>query len=372
MSNYQDGSGYQENILSKKHVQLGFDVSLISVVRKGEQPTIYINADGVKIINLPIKKSFFLKIPYLRGMICRSTGLREKLEELNPDILFIHGVNFPETMTIVKYKHRHPNVQIYADNHLDYYNYPISSFSRWLSATTYLRFYARSLSKVCNVIWGVSPWRIEYLTEVFKIPRSKIGLLVMGGDEDYIDWDNKQNIRKAIRNQYNIPENAFVVISGGKIDLEKNIHLLEEAIYNIQVNVYCMIFGVFTDEVKELCSKFSSERIIHVGWLQSNEVYKYFISSDLAVFPGTHSVLWEQACASGLPAVFKDWDGGFNHVNVGGNCILLKDLNIDTLKMTLLRILNEKDLYQSMYRIAQTKARKIFSYLQIARQAIEL
>lgn len=372
MTYFQDGLGYQENILSKKHVQLGFEVFLISVARQGEQSVCYTNADGVHIVILPHYQSFFSHIPFIRGMVPRSIGLKQKLVELDPDILFVHGVDFPEVLDIVSYKRQNPFVQIFADNHQDYYNSPINSIKQRISSATYLKYYARTLSKVCNVFWGVSPWRIDYLIDVFGIPRSKTGLLVMGGDDDYIDWNHRDEIRNIVRKQYNIPEDAFVIVTGGRIDLTKNVHILEETVHKSSANLYCFVFGSFTEEVNKLCECFNSDRIIHLGWINSNDVYNYFFASDLAVFPGTHSVLWEQACASGIPAIFKDWDGGFNHVDVGGNCILVKDPNVMNLGSTIQRVMNEKDLYNKMLIIAQNKARHMFSYLEIAKKAIKM
>ena len=95
------------------------------------------------------------------------------------------------------------------------------------------------------------------------------------------------------------------------------------------------------------------------------------MASDLAVFPGTHSVLWEQACDCGLPTLFKDWDGGFSHVDVGGNSILLKDVTADSLKIEMVNLIENKDRYDRMLNVATTVAMKVFSYKEIAKKSIE-
>lgn len=51
-----------------------------------------------------------------------------------------------------------------------------------------------------------------------------------------------------------------------------------------------------------------------VGFDDIKDIYSLFQISDLGIFPGTHSVLWE-ACANGLPCIFKHWDG-IEHVLV--------------------------------------------------------
>ena len=135
-------------------------------------------------------------------------------------------------------------------------------------------------------------------------------------------------------------------------------------------DAHLIIFGNYNDEMEKVCKPMFNERVTNIGWLNSNDVYPYFLAADLAVFPGTHSVLWEQACAAGLPAIFKDWDGGMNHVDVGGNSILLKDVTADIIKDTILNILENKNVYSKMKDIAETTGRKTFSYIEIAKKSI--
>lgn len=133
-----------------------------------------------------------------------------------------------------------------------------------------------------------------------------------------------------------------------------------------------MIFGRYEEDMKYFSSTIKNKNIKNIGWISADEAYDYYLASDFAVFPGTHSVLWEQACASGIPALFKDWDGGFNHVDVGGNCILLKNVTKETLKRTMLKVIEQSDVYASLKENAISKARKEFSYIEIAKRSIEL
>ncbi len=94
------------------------------------------------------------------------------------------------------------------------------------------------------------------------------------------------------------------------------------------------------------------------------------ILSDLGVFPGTHSVLWEQSCASALPCIFRRWIG-MQHVDIGGNCILLDDVSVVSIKNTINSVLNNKEKYDDMRDISINKGMKIFSYREIAKKAIE-
>jgi glycosyltransferase involved in cell wall biosynthesis len=193
----------------------------------------------------------------------------------------------------------------------------------------------------------------------------------MGGDEKKILWNKKDEIRTVIRKKYNIPHDAFLIITGGKIDKAKNIHTLTQVVKKLQhLNIYLLVFGRFEADMNPYIDCFHGNNIVVTGWIESEKAYDLFLASDLAVFPGTHSVLWEQSCASGLPGIFKKWDNGFDHIDIGGNCILLDNVSEDSLFRAILELHNT-DRYKHMKHIAETIAREKFSYMSIAKRAIE-
>ena len=378
---YKEGYGYQENILPAKHRQLGCDVTIVTYDRYhvyGELTSdkkglkTYINDNDVKVVVLPSNFSILRHLPIFifRTSIHKTRLLYETLIEEDPDIIFVHGIQSADHEIIVIYKRKHPNVKVYCDNHADFYNTPIATIKKKLQTSLIGKRYVRNLTNVCERVWGVTPWRIDYLREVYGITGPKVGLLVMGGDEKKIDWENRLIIRKQFRSNHNIPQEAFVVVTGGKIDKAKNIHLLIEAIKNIShPMLYLVVFGNYTDDLNNYANV-TDPHIINLGWMASDAVYDIFLASDFGAFPGTHSVLWEQACASGLPCLFKDWNGGFNHIDLGGNCILLGNITSETLTETIKEVMNDKVLFSHMRKITNEKCRIKFSYLEIAKEAI--
>ena len=121
------------------------------------------------------------------------------------------------------------------------------------------------------------------------------------------------------------------------------------------------------DEINRLAK---NDKIRFIGWIDSDKAYDYFLSSDLAIFPGTHSVLWEQACACGIPGVFNDWEG-MHHVDVGGNSMFIDGNSVDEIKNAIQTLMSDKEKYAHMKNVAETKAVKEFSYREIAKRAIE-
>jgi len=91
--------------------------------------------------------------------------------------------------------------------------------------------------------------------------------------------------------------------------------------------------------------------------------------SDLGVFPGTHSVLWEQACANGLPCIFKRWNG-IEHVLVNDNCILMKDTSDKELGIQIIKLYEDKKRMLELKSNAMEYGRNRFLYSLISKQLI--
>ena len=379
---YIEGLGYQENILPRIHKQMGYDVTVITVQTclgdsysklAGERPVCtYRNKDGVEVVILPDNT---VRNKYLRLFSRRAKGLYEKLKEKSPDIIFVHGIQAFDTLDVLRYKREHPTVHLFADQHGDYYNMPVNTWKRYFVQRWIMGHIARETAKLADRFWGVIPWRVDYLINVYKIPRNKVGLLVMGGDDNLIDFSRKEEYRERLCKELDFSTDDFILVTGGKIDRTKKIHLLVEAVKRLPSYCKLVIFGSPDEEMEPYFAQLSG-KIRFIGWIPSDEVYRYFLASDLAVFPGTHSVLWEQSVACGLPGIFKHWPG-MDHVDVGGNAILLDEPEgetkyIDLLEQTISKLMDRNSDYEEMCRVAREKGVKEFSYREIARRAIAI
>ena len=373
-TNYTEGYGYQENILPYFHMKDGHEVSIFasdtmfdSNFNFTKRPAIeYVNDKKIKVKIL--EKSAYSKIWFLKRDF---KGLYACVKKESPDIIFVHGPQFTSLKDIKKYKKMHSEVKIFIDSHADYYNTRVSKLRKKIAHWFVYGHTMRTMSKDVEMFWGVTPWRCEFLHKMYGISKEKIGLLVMGGDDEKIDHENIENIKNDIREENNIADDDFLIITGGKIDKAKNIHLLVDAVKAInRDDVKLLVFGQPTNEFKDvfLSHVKDIECVRYVGWIDSNDVYNYFLASDLCVFPGTHSVLWEQACACGLPGLYKFWEG-MQHVNVEDSALFLNSDTVSEIKDKLLDIIDNPKQYQVMKNAAMN-AKTVFSYREISRRAI--
>lgn len=380
-ASYVEGFGYQENILTELHAEDGNEVSVLTsdftfnskyeqIERKDRD---YVNKYGIHVKVLEKKEIFGRKKILGRYDFNWFEGVYEELIKISPDIIFVHGGQFISLKDIIKYCKKYSKVKLYIDQHGDYYNMPIDTLGRKVVQKLIFGYWMRKAVKYCSKFWGVTPWRCQYLEEVYRIPKEKIDLLVMGGNDKFIHFEKMPKLREEIRNSLNLKKDDFVIVTGGKIDKTKNIHLLMEAVKELNEDkIKLIVFGQPNDEMESLIEKLSgNSHIRNIGWLDSTKVYDYFLSSDLVSFPGTHSVLWEQACACGIPMVVKNWDG-MHHIDVGGNCIFLNNDSVEEMKKAIIELYKNKEKYQKMKKIAIEKGIPTFSYKKISMKAIGL
>lgn len=373
---YNDNWGYQDNLLPKHHKLLGHDVTVIATNLQHSkngieeiEPCNYVLDDGVKVIRLR-HRSYYSSI--LTELFTK-LDIYELLKEIMPDYIFYHGLVSNTILDVIKYKKRiNNNCLIVEDNHLDYNIGSHSVGLKKILGRGYYRFINRIASPYVEKIYGVTPWRKTYAEEYFKCPVEKTDVLIMGADDSAIDFEKRDQIRETIRRNYSFADDDFVIITGGKVDKKKNVLELMEAVYRIADNrIKLLIFGSISDDIKEkfynllnLCSN-----ITYIGWIKSNTVYEYYFASDLAFFPGQHSVLWEQACASKIPCVFKKWEG-MDHVDCGGNSLLACDLSVEKI-ISILESLDYTEEYRKMLEVARSEKTNIYLYSNIAQKSLE-
>lgn len=375
---YPDYYSYQENMLPKHHKKLGYDVEVIASTRSFDEQGkpcyldnvgTYQNEYDIKVTRLAYKsKSRIWK------RLKRYIGVFDAISKAEPDILFIHGGQFLDMDQVVKYLKDHKDVTVYVDNHADFSN----SATNWLSKNILHKIVWKHtehmIEPYTKKFYGVLPVRVDFLKNIYGLPAEKCELLVMGADDELVERSKTNGARERIRKQYGINDSDILIITGGKIDPWKTqTLLLMQAVHNISnPNVKLIVFGSVTNELKEkVLNLADSVKVQYIGWLSSEDTYDYFEASDLVVFPGRHSVMWEQVTGQGKPMIVKDWPGT-HHVDLGGNVLFLTEDSVAEIQEKIESLLSDPSKLSEMARIAQEKGMQIFSYADISKRAIEI
>ena len=375
---YPDNYSYQENMLPKFHKELGYDVEVISSTQSFDKhgkvcflpnTGTYQNEYDIKVTRLPYKSD-----NKIWKKLKRYRGVYGALEKAVPDILFIHGGQFLDIDQVVKYLKKNTNVTVYVDNHADFSN----SATNWVSKNVLHRVVWKhtehEIEPFTKKFYGVLPVRVDFLKNVYGLPPEKCELLVMGADDELVEKAKESGARERIRREYGISENDFLIMTGGKIDQWKTqTLLLMQAVQNIEDKaVRLIVFGSVTQELMDRVKALADGRKVqYIGWVQSADSYNYFEAADLVIFPGRHSVMWEQVTGQGKPMIVKDWPGT-HHVDLGGNVRFLTQDSAEEIKKEIEKLLNNPEEFKTMQSIALQKGMQVFSYREIAKRAIEM
>ena len=376
---YTDGFTYQENILSKHHSLLGYEVTLIASPlcyvkgsQVGEAPLgRYKNEEGVTVIRLPFARPKALSVK-----LKRVKGLYQQLEQELPDIIFLHGIQTMASSDVARYLSRHNNVRLYVDNHVDESNMG-GSLHRLIIDETIWRREGRKLIPYASAFYGVLPARVRTLSEVYKIPANCCELLVMGYD-DKLEKDHLRSATEQIESwlyDNRISGNDILLCTGGKIDSHKTetwslLHFIAEG--NLPSNMKLVLFGSVESEREEelldLCA--ASNQIHFFGWADKYQLSVLISKSDVGIYLGRHSVLWEQTAGEGIPLIIRTIKG-YEHLDRDGNVWCIGDL-VDSaaLKQMVLHLQDSSALAKQQS--AAISAASSFRYSTIARKSLQV
>lgn len=370
LSPYNVGWSYQDNLLPKYQRKLGHEIVVVvspfentdnGKVDVGESD--FVLDDGIHVYR---RRRMFGNSPL--GKAVSFTDVDDILKSFRPDFVMVHSLMTLSVFQVIRYKKKYnPQCVIIHDNHLD------ENIGRRKTKLLtdlfykYWKFVNRFSKKHIVKYYGVTPWRQDFIVNRFGIAREKTDILVMGADDDLIDFEKREQIRENLRNKYNIGSD-FLICTGGKIENNKKIALLMKAVKGIP-GVKLLVFGNVAENYKPEIEESMNENVTMLGWMNTKEINDVFLSSDLAVFPGQHSVLWEQACACKVPCLFAYWDG-MNHLNNGGNCAFIRADNVEDIRSSILKYTNS-DAYRSLKEKARSSLTDVFLYKNIANKSLE-
>lgn len=312
---YDELLEYQENLLAEHYVKHGHQVTVIASTFKTifdyyndrhdpKAPERRYEHGGVRIIKLPYRYNILNKLR-------RYTPIDGILEEEKPDLIFVHDIipNIPE---MVRYVKRHPDCRMIMDYHCDYSNSGANLLSlKVLHGVIRKRILDQARPHLSRIFPAWPAARV-FLREVYGIPDSEMELLPLGTDLEYGDAVAAEGAGQEVRRELGIPDDHFVIFCGGKFHPFKKVEELIKAMPLIdRPNVHAVIVGDVSEKeveygamVRELAA--ATPNVHMVGWQDRRGVYRHMAAADMAVFPASQSVMWQQAIGRGLPLVLAE------------------------------------------------------------------
>lgn len=375
-------TGYQLNLLSKYQVKQGNEVIIFtSDLLKGNK----VLNDFFGVDNLIAKDRGFYENTgveiyrmstryYISGrMIFKYRELINKIKQLKPDILFVHG---NDTFTGIVF------TMLCGFNRL---KIPLVLDSHMLEMATVNRFtkifrviYKKFITPVIKRknILVIRTQNDSYVEKCLGIPLEQSPWVSVGTDTTLFKPD--ENVKKNMRNKYKIDKDDFVIIYAGKLDKAKGGMFLAETFidkFATDKKIVLIVIGNTNDEngnnVRNILETSENEVLIFPTQSYMN-LPKYYQMSDLAIFPKQCSLSFYDVQACGLPVVSED-----NNVNIERNFHMngfcFREGDSRNFRENIEKCINmNKEEYEKMSSNAAEFVRNTYDYKYIAKQYTEL
>lgn len=311
---------------------------------------------GVEIIRLPSFKTGKKKA----GVFMK--GLNRKIEEINPEIVFYHGLESPTyAWSIFKQIGKR---FITADTHTLFSQFKDVTFLGGIYLNIIFKPLIVNRLKKINAPLYYTALENKKVLEWFGFEANQIFDNEICTD---VELFRKVDVKfKDFLPQTNIQ--GKVLLYTGKFDHFKQPEIILDAIKiienEIDFKLDLVLVGPKNEEYQNthFNKTFENELIqIHLlGPARNHELYQYYSAADIAVFPkqNTLSALDAQAC--GLPVIMESDETNQERLKMGGVCY--EPGNIQDLATKILKLLKDDQLVKSLSDNGQKYMHERYNY----------
>ena len=259
-----------------------------------------------------------------------------------------------------------PNASLYASVAGKLAKVPVRLYCQWGMVFVGFSGIKRRIFKLMEkFICKLSTWiepdsksNLKFSHEQGLYPEDK-GSVIWNGSASGVnlqkfDISQKSDYRKAIRSQYQIPEDAFVYGFVGRITRDKGINELLSAFKQLSPeNSYLMLVG--REEINKNIdfdlfnwSK-SAENVIYTG--STSVVEQYLSAMDVYILPSYREGFGSgviEAEAMGLPVIVSNIPGPTDAMLKDETGLVVEKADVKSLKEAMERIRTDRELYQSL------------------------
>lgn len=307
---FTENMTYQENLLTNQMKNDGHEVIVIAgcykyhnnkIIETPQEDTILPNK-----IRLIRRKDVNIFGQFFSRKIRAIKGLQQLLQKINPDIIFHHGVQTYEMLTIAKYKKSNPNIKFYVDSHSDFHNSANNFLSKNILHKIFYKSVIRKALPYVDKVFYISYESMEFLKEMYNIPSKIMEYYPLGGI--VLEDSARLEKRKRIREELEFNNNDILIIHSGKMNRQKRTIELIKAFNNVKdCNLHLILIGSLDDDINDSVMELISldDRIKFLGWKNGNELLDYLCASDLYLQPGTQSATMQNAaCTNNALALY--------------------------------------------------------------------
>ena len=370
---YIDGWGYQENLLPKYLQQAGIQNAVIA---SGNDFPFYLSTQEISDIkakgeNYTIGEVYIKRIKTKRfsTSFLVPFHLMDAIEAIQPDVIFHHNFNCTSLPIAARYAKRN-NIPLVVDNHADVLNMSHNRIWAFVYYKLLIGLTCKAIQKTIVKAYGVSHSRCDFIKEYYGIDQKKIDLLPIGADVDIADTIPSKEI---LRQKYGCQGTDFIVVSGGKMGVEKGTDQLILATERIRKNnpnsrIKLVLFGKIEDEDTLLQAK-QSQVVTLFDWCDRIKTLELLKMADVACWPIHHTTLIEDAVAVCTPLIIRKTDTTEHLIEDNG--IWIENGSAEAIERAMSLLLNQDEMRKSAMQQGCEKMKNRLSYNTIAEKVVK-
>ncbi|BCZ49020.1 hypothetical protein psyc5s11_50870 [Clostridium gelidum] len=304
---FTEGMTYQDNLLANQLRYDGHEITIISecykyqdgvIVKTHEEDKVLPN--GIHLVRIKYRN---ILGDFISGKIRAVKGLYNILEQECPDIIFHHGLQSYELLTIVKYKKKHTDIKIFLDSHEDFNNSATNFLSKYILHKMYYKYIIRRVLPYIDKVFCVAYESFDFLRQLYGVPDNLMEFYPLGGI--ILDESIREEKRIKIRKKLMLKNANILMVHSGKMDKLKRTDEIIKAFMQVKSDKFrLLLIGTMQDDVKKDIFPLieSDNRIKFLGWKNGDELLNYLCACDLYVQPGTQSATMQNALCCGSAA----------------------------------------------------------------------
>lgn len=338
----------------------GFEESDMCILRDmGYEVHLASDMKGYKIgrfsyLNVINHQVDFTRSPFNSGSLIAYRQLRLLINEEKFDIIHCHT---PVAAALTRFAARSVRKRgtkvIYTDHGFHFHK--TSGFRNWLlyyPIEYILAYYTDVIITINKEDLGV--------IQKFHVPQI---VYIPGVGVDVRGIMNMKVDRDSVRNEYGLPNNAFVILSVGELSARKNHEIIIRALAKVPYkDIYYIVCGEGSkkDYLKSLCKEFNiSERVMLVGGMPHHKILELNHAVDLAAIPSLIEglgLVGIEALASGIPIISSNVHGINDYVINGETGLSCNPHDEKAFAEAIVKFYSDKRFYKHCQKNTQRKA----------------
>lgn len=228
-----------------------------------------------------------------------------------------------------------------------------------------------------DAFFALSGYLKARLTEWFAIPEDEIRVVPLGTDPDQFMPD--RSLRARARSDLGFSRRDVVLVYSGKFIPDKGIELLlaaERDLAKSHPEAKVLLVGTgpaaYVEGLRGLCRELGiADKVTFHPFVARDELAALYNASDIAVWPGTHSISMVDAVSVGLPLVMTPKFPAWTSLIRNGNGLAFRAGELDDLVAALEPLVACERLRLEMGKKSRALARRELDWASIGKTYLD-